>query len=84
MTYHKPVLLEESIKGLNIKPNGIYVDVTFGGGGHSKGILDKLSDNAKLFSFDQDNLYNLLTLIIAIITIVILIMIMPQPEKLLQ
>ena len=39
MTYHKPVLLNESIKGLEIKPNGIYVDVTFGGGGHSKEIL---------------------------------------------
>ena len=41
MTYHKPVLLNESIKGLEIKPNGIYVDVTFGGGGHSKEILKK-------------------------------------------
>ena len=39
MTYHKPVLLTESIEGLNIKPDGIYVDVTFGGGGHSKEIL---------------------------------------------
>ena len=75
MNYHKPVLLNESINGLITDKSGVYVDVTFGGGGHSKGILDKLSDNAKLFSFDQDNLYNLLTLIIAIITIVILIMI---------
>ena len=53
MTYHKPVLLDESIKGLNIKPNGIYVDVTFGGGGHSKEILKKL-ENGFLYGFDQD------------------------------
>ena len=54
MNYHKPVLLNESINGLITDKSGVYVDVTFGGGGHSKGILDKLSDNAKLFSFDQD------------------------------
>ncbi len=53
MSYHIPVLLEESVNGLNIKPNGIYVDLTFGGGGHSKKILEKL-DNGKLFGFDQD------------------------------
>lgn len=52
--YHVPVLLEESIKGLNINPDGIYVDVTFGGGGHSKEILSKLSPKGHLFSFDQD------------------------------
>ena len=52
--YHVPVLLEESIKGLNINPDGIYVDVTFGGGGHSKEILSKLSPRGHLFSFDQD------------------------------
>lgn len=52
--YHKPVLLKESINGLNIKPNGIYVDVTFGGGGHSKEILKHLNNNGKLFAFDQD------------------------------
>ena len=54
MNYHKPVLLNESINGLITDKSGVYVDATFGGGGHSKGILDKLSDNAKLFSFDQD------------------------------
>ncbi len=51
--YHNPVLLKESIDGLNIKPNGIYVDVTFGGGGHSKEIIKKLT-TGKLFAFDQD------------------------------
>ncbi len=53
MNYHNPVMLQESINGLNIKPNGVYVDATFGGGGHSKAILDNLS-NGKLYSFDQD------------------------------
>ena len=53
MTYHKPVLLSESINGLNIKPNGVYVDVTFGGGGHSKEIIKNIKDGF-LFSFDQD------------------------------
>lgn len=54
MEYHNPVLLHDSIDGLNIKPNGIYVDVTFGGGGHSKEILNRLGDDGKLFAFDQD------------------------------
>jgi len=51
--YHKPVMLNECIEGLHIHPNGIYVDVTFGGGGHSKAILEQL-DKGKLFAFDQD------------------------------
>jgi len=54
MEYHNPVLLKESIDGLNIKPDGIYVDVTFGGGGHSREILSRLNENGKLFAFDQD------------------------------
>jgi len=54
MKYHNPVLLKESVDGLNIKPNGIYVDVTFGGGGHSKEILSRLNEHGKLFAFDQD------------------------------
>ncbi|CAM3794140.1 16S rRNA (cytosine(1402)-N(4))-methyltransferase RsmH [Flavobacterium branchiophilum] len=54
MEYHNPVLLHPSIDGLNIKPNGIYVDITFGGGGHSKEILNRLGPNGKLFAFDQD------------------------------
>jgi 16S rRNA (cytosine1402-N4)-methyltransferase len=54
MEYHNPVLLKETVDGLNIKPNGIYVDVTFGGGGHSKEILSRLDNNGKLFAFDQD------------------------------
>ena len=54
MEYHNPVLLQESIDGLNIKPNGIYVDVTFGGGGHSKEILKRLGSEGRLFGFDQD------------------------------
>ena len=53
-TYHVPVLLGESIDGLNIKPGGIYVDVTFGGGGHSREIMSRLTGGARLFSFDQD------------------------------
>jgi 16S rRNA (cytosine1402-N4)-methyltransferase len=52
--YHNPVLLHASVDGLDIKPDGIYVDVTFGGGGHSKEILSRLGDNGKLFAFDQD------------------------------
>lgn len=52
--YHIPALLPETIEGLNIKPNGVYVDVTFGGGGHSKAILDKLGNDGKLIAFDQD------------------------------
>ena len=53
MEYHKPALLNECIEGLEVKPKGIYVDVTFGGGGHSKLILKKL-DGGKLYAFDQD------------------------------
>jgi 16S rRNA (cytosine1402-N4)-methyltransferase len=52
--YHVPVLLQETIEGLNIRPDGIYVDCTFGGGGHSKAILAKLSAKGKLVAFDQD------------------------------
>jgi 16S rRNA (cytosine1402-N4)-methyltransferase len=54
MEYHNPVLLKETVDGLNIKPDGIYVDVTFGGGGHSREILKRLGPNGKLFAFDQD------------------------------
>jgi len=53
MTYHDSVLLKQSVDGLDIRPNGVYVDVTFGGGGHSKEILNKLNQG-KLFAFDQD------------------------------
>lgn len=53
-TYHVPVLLNESIDGMNLKPGGIYVDVTFGGGGHSKEILRRSDNSIRLFSFDQD------------------------------
>lgn len=52
--YHNPVLLKESVDGLNIKEDGVYVDVTFGGGGHSKEILKRLGSKGKLFAFDQD------------------------------
>lgn len=54
MEYHNPVLLHETVDGLNIKPDGVYVDVTFGGGGHSKEILNRLGEDGKLFAFDQD------------------------------
>lgn len=54
MEYHKPVLLEESVDGLNIKPDGVYVDVTFGGGGHSREILSRLGSEGRLIAFDQD------------------------------
>ena len=53
-TYHVPVLLRESVDGLNIRPDGVYVDVTFGGGGHSKEILSRLGASGHLYSFDQD------------------------------
>lgn len=53
-TYHVPVLLKESVGGLDIKPDGVYVDVTFGGGGHSREILRQLGRSGRLFSFDQD------------------------------
>lgn len=52
--YHAPVMVKECLEGLNIHPDGVYVDVTFGGGGHSKAILDQLGPNGKLFAFDQD------------------------------
>ena len=52
--YHIPAMLRETIHGLNIQPDGLYVDVTFGGGGHSRAILDQLSEQGKLYSFDQD------------------------------
>ena len=53
-SYHVPVLLQESVDGLDIKPDGIYVDVTFGGGGHSREILNRLGKKGHLYSFDQD------------------------------
>ena len=53
-TYHVPVLLRESIDGLAIKPDGVYIDVTFGGGGHSREILSRLGKKGRLYSFDQD------------------------------
>jgi 16S rRNA (cytosine1402-N4)-methyltransferase len=53
-TYHIPVLLKESVDGLDIQPDGIYVDVTFGGGGHSQEILKRLGGNGHLYGFDQD------------------------------
>ncbi len=52
-TYHLPALLEESIAGLNLRPDGVYVDVTFGGGGHSRAILSHLT-TGQLIAFDQD------------------------------
>lgn len=52
--YHIPAMLQETIEGLNIKPDGVYVDVTFGGGGHSRAMMECLQDGGNLFSFDQD------------------------------
>ncbi|MDP5091812.1 MAG: 16S rRNA (cytosine(1402)-N(4))-methyltransferase RsmH [Polaribacter sp.] len=54
MSYHNPVLLHESVNAMAIKKDGVYVDVTFGGGGHSREILNQLGENGKLFAFDQD------------------------------
>lgn len=54
MEYHNPVLLTETVDGLNIQPYGVYVDVTFGGGGHSREILSRLGEHGKLIAFDQD------------------------------
>jgi len=53
-SYHIPVLFQECLSHLNIKPNGVYVDATFGGGGHSKGILSMLGPEGRLIAFDQD------------------------------
>lgn len=53
-TYHIPAMLRETIDGLHIRPDGIYVDVTFGGGGHSRAIMEQITGDGKLFSFDQD------------------------------
>lgn len=55
MAYHVPVLLHESVEGLNIQPNGTYLDLTFGGGGHSREILNRLSPKGRLIAFDQDS-----------------------------
>jgi 16S rRNA (cytosine1402-N4)-methyltransferase len=52
--YHIPVLFKESIDALDIRPNGIYVDVTFGGGGHARAIFNQLTDTGQLIVFDQD------------------------------
>ncbi len=54
MAYHQPVLLNEAIEGLNIRPSGVYIDATFGGGGHAKEILKRLGQKGKLYAFDQD------------------------------
>ena len=54
--YHVPVMLSECIEALDIKPNGVYVDVTYGGGGHSREILNKLGSKGKLVAFDQSSL----------------------------
>ena len=54
MEYHNPVLLTETVDGLNIQPDGVYVDVTFGGGGHAREILSRLGEKGKLIAFDQD------------------------------
>lgn len=54
LTYHNPVLLNECIEGLKIKPDGVYADVTFGGGGHSAAMLNKIAESGKLYAFDQD------------------------------
>lgn len=54
MGYHNPVLLKETVDGLNIREDGVYVDVTFGGGGHSRGILNRLGEKGRLIAFDQD------------------------------
>ena len=53
--YHIPVMLDECMEGLNIKPDGVYIDLTFGGGGHSKAIIQRLSENGSLYAFDQDS-----------------------------
>ena len=53
--YHNPVMLKECLDGLNINPKGHYVDVTFGGGGHSRAILDLLDEDGRLYAFDRDN-----------------------------
>ena len=61
MNYHVPVLLNESISGLSIKPTGTYIDLTFGGGGHTKYILKLLKKKGKLFSFDKPLIMGIIT-----------------------
>lgn len=58
LTYHVPVLLKESVDGMNICPNGTYVDVTFGGGGHSREILSRLEKDGRLLGFDRTRMPN--------------------------
>src|SRR5215218_8240213 len=53
-SYHVPVLLDEVLENLQVKPDGVYVDCTFGGGGHSRGILERLNKDGRLIAFDQD------------------------------
>ena len=53
-SYHKPVMLSEAVEALDVKPDGTYVDVTFGGGGHSRAILECLGSDGRLYAFDQD------------------------------
>lgn len=55
MSYHEPVMLQETLEGLQLQPQGTYVDLTFGGGGHSQAILDRLGEGGRLFGFDQDD-----------------------------
>lgn len=55
MSYHEPVMLQETLEGMQLQPQGTYVDLTFGGGGHSKAILQQLGDKGRLFGFDQDD-----------------------------
>ena len=76
MNYHVPVLLNESISGLSIEPTGTYIDLTFGGGGHTKYILKFLEKKGKLFSFDTDTdsfqiILNLLIVISDILTFIL-------------
>ena len=52
--YHTPVMLQETMEGLDIKPDGVYLDLTFGGGGHSRAILARMGEKGRLYGFDQD------------------------------
>ena len=61
--YHKPVMLQQCLEGLDVRPEGTYVDVTFGGGGHAKEIIDRLREGT-LYAFDQDEMGHLVQLIL--------------------
>lgn len=78
-TYHIPVMLEQAIEGLNINPNGVYVDLTFGGGGHSRAILDKLSnEESYMLLIKMKTLYKILSMTSVFVLFMMIIPMFPK------